>query len=144
MKLMVMTGIYIVLKKIDEIQEISTAERDKRNELSTKYNRWVNSIRVIDNCLRVTAIGFGITGVGLLSTFVAAPAAIGIEAVSIFMGLVLVVENQAIKKLSLKIEKLEKFSMSAVLSFNTIFIYLFFIFFYLKFLHTHIYSIILR
>ena len=27
------------LKKIDEIQEILIAERDKRNELSIKYNR---------------------------------------------------------------------------------------------------------
>ena len=30
------------IKKIDEIQEILIAERDKRNELSTKYNREVN------------------------------------------------------------------------------------------------------
>ena len=55
------------IKKIDEIQEILIAERDKRNELSTKYNRVVNIFRVIDNCLGVTAIGFGMTGVGLLS-----------------------------------------------------------------------------
>ena len=35
MKLMAMTDIYIYrLKKIDEIQEIVIAERDKRNELS--------------------------------------------------------------------------------------------------------------
>ena len=27
------------IKKIDEIQKIKIAERDKRNELSTKYNR---------------------------------------------------------------------------------------------------------
>ena len=27
------------LKKIDKIQKMLTAERDKRNELSTKYNR---------------------------------------------------------------------------------------------------------
>ena len=65
------------LKKIDEIQEMLTAERDKRNELSTKYNRGVNIIGVIDNCFGVTAIGLGITGVGLLSTIVAAPAIIG-------------------------------------------------------------------
>ena len=65
---MVMTDIYI--------QEIVIAERDKRNEISTKYNRWVNIISVIDNCLGVTAIGFGITGVGLLSTIVAAYAVI--------------------------------------------------------------------
>ena len=64
------------LKKIDEIQEILIAERDKRKKLSTKYNRWVNIIGVIDNCLGVTAIGLGITGVVLLSTIVAAKAVI--------------------------------------------------------------------
>ena len=32
------------LKQIDEIQEMLIAERDKRNELSTKYNRGVNII----------------------------------------------------------------------------------------------------
>ena len=91
------------LKKIDEIQKILIAERDKRNELSTKYNRGVNIIDVIDNCLGVTAIGLGIIGVGLLSTIVAAPAVIGMEAASIVMGLLRVIGNQAIKKMSLKI-----------------------------------------
>ena len=37
------------LKKIDEILEILIAERDKRNELSIKYNRGVNIMGVIDN-----------------------------------------------------------------------------------------------
>ena len=60
---------------------------------------------MIDNFIGVTAIGLGITGVGLLSTIVAAPAVIGMKAVSIVMGLLRVVGNQAIKKLSLKIEK---------------------------------------
>ena len=64
------------LKKIYEIQEILIAERDKRNELSIKYNRRVNIIGVIDHSLSVTAIGLGITGVSLLSTIVAAPAVI--------------------------------------------------------------------
>ena len=54
---------------------------------------------MIDNCLGVTVIRLGITGVDLLSTIVAAPALIGIEAVSILMGLLRVVGNQAIKKL---------------------------------------------
>ena len=57
---------------------------------------------MIDNCLGVTAIGLGITGVDLLSTIVAALAVIGIEAVSILMGLLRVVGNRAIKKMSLK------------------------------------------
>ena len=75
---------------------------------------------MIDSCLCVTAIGLGITGVGLLSTIVAAPAVIGMEAVSILMGLLRVVGNQAIKKLSLKIEKHEKIAMLAVSALNTI------------------------
>ena len=108
------------LKQIDEIQEILIAERDKRNELSTKYNRRVNIIGVIDNYLGVTAIWLGITGVGLLSTIVAAPAVIGMEAISIVMGLLRVVGNQAIKKLSLKIEKHEKIAILAVSLLNTI------------------------
>ena len=72
MKLMVMTGIYIVLKKLMKY-EILIAERDKRNELITKYNRGVIIIGVIDNYLGVTAIELGITVVSLLSTIVAAP-----------------------------------------------------------------------
>ena len=84
------------LKKIDEIQEILIAEGDKRNALSLKYNRGVNAISVIDYCLDVTAIGLGITGVGLISTIVAAPAVIAMEAVSIVMELLRVEGNQAI------------------------------------------------
>ena len=70
-----------------------TVERDKRSELSTKYNRRVNIIGVIDNCLRVTASGLGITEVGLLSTFVAAPAVMGMEAVAIVMVLLRLIGN---------------------------------------------------
>ena len=108
MKLIVKMCMYIVLKKFNEIQEILIAERDKRNALSTSYNKGVNVISVIDNCLGVAAIGLGITGVGLLSTIVAAPAVIGMEAVSIVMGLLRVVGNQAIKKMSLKIENMKR------------------------------------
>ena len=97
-----------------------TVERDKRNELSAQYNRGVNIIRVIDTCLGVTAIGLGITEVDLLSTIVAAPAVIGMEAVSIVMGLLRVEGNRSTKILSLKIEKHEKMTMLDVSSLNTI------------------------
>ena len=107
------------LKKIDEILEMLTVERDKRDEFSTKYNRGVNIIGVIDNCLGVTAIGLDITGVGLLSTIIAVPAVIGMEAVTIAMGL-LRAGNRAIKKMSLKIDKHEKIAMIPVSALNTI------------------------
>ena len=75
---------------------------------------------MIDTCSGVTAIGLRITGVGLLAIIVPAPAVIGIEAVSIVMGLLRVVGNRATKILSLKIEKHEKIAMLAVSSLNTI------------------------
>ena len=75
---------------------------------------------MIDNCLGVTAIGLDITGVDLLSTIVAAPAVIGMEAVTIVMALLRVVGNRAIKKMSLKIVKHEKIVMLAVSSLNII------------------------
>ena len=108
------------LKKMDEIQEILIAERDKQNEISIKYNREVNIIGVIDNCLGVTAIGLGVTWVSLLWTIVATPVVIGMEAVSIVMGLLRVVGNRAIKKMLFKIEKHEKIVMLAVSTLNTI------------------------
>ena len=89
------------------MQELLTTERHKRNELSTKYNSEVNIIRVIGTCLGVTAIGLGIIGVDLLSTIVAAPAVIVMEAVSIVMGLLRVIGKRATKMLLLKIEKHE-------------------------------------
>ena len=38
------------LKKFMKYRNINRRERDKRNELSTKCNRGVNIIGVIDNC----------------------------------------------------------------------------------------------
>ena len=73
---------------------------------------------MIDNCLG--AIGLGITGVGLFSTIIAAPAVIGMEAASILMGLLRVVGNRATKLLSSKIEKHGKIAMLAVSALNTI------------------------
>ena len=84
------------LKKIVEIQEILITERDKRTTLSLKYNKGVHAVSVIDHCLGVSAIGFGITGVGHLSTIVAAPAVIGMEALAIVFGLLPVVGNREI------------------------------------------------
>ena len=53
---------------------------------------------MIDNCLGDTAIGLGITGVDLLSTIDAEPAVIGMEVVTIVMGLLRVVGNRALKR----------------------------------------------
>ena len=61
-----------------------------------------------DKCLGVTAIGLGITGVGLLSTIVAAPAVIEMEAVTIVVGLLRAEGYRAIKEMSLKIGNMKR------------------------------------
>ena len=53
---------------------------------------------MIDNCSGVTSIGLGITGVDVLSTIVAAPAVIGMETITIVMGLARVVEIMLLKR----------------------------------------------
>ena len=70
--------------------------------------------------LGVTAIGLAITGVGLLSTIIVAPAVIGMEAVLNIMGLLRVVGNRATKKMLFKIEKHDEIAMLAVSTLNTI------------------------
>ena len=75
---------------------------------------------MIDNCLGVTAIGLGITGVSLISTIVAAPAVIGMETLSDIMELLRVVGNRANKKMSWTIQKHENIAMLAVSTLNTI------------------------
>ena len=75
---------------------------------------------MIDNCLGVTAIGLGITGVSLLSIIVIASAVIEMAAVSIDMELRRVVGNRTTKKMSMKIEKHEKIAMLSVSAPNTI------------------------
>ena len=64
---------------------------------------------MIDTCLGVNAIGLGITGVSLLSICsVAAPAVIGMEEVSIVMGLLRVVGNRAIKRCRWKYKNMKR------------------------------------
>ena len=70
---------------------------------------------MIDNCLGVTAIGLSITGVGFLSTIVAAPAVIGMEATSIVMGFLGVSGNRATKMLANHSMK-EKFYFKQVIT----------------------------
>ena len=75
---------------------------------------------MIGNCLGVTATGIENIGVGLLSTIVEKLAVIGMEAVSIVMGLLRGVGNRTIKNMLLKIEKHEKYSDVSFSSLNTI------------------------
>ena len=62
-------------------------ERDFRASMYKKYGRGSNVVDGIDTALSVTSAGLAASGVGLLSTIIAAPVALGLEAGSIVCGL---------------------------------------------------------
>ena len=108
------------LQKINEIQKTIENERDKRATLSKKYHRSVKIINVIDEVLIVATMGTGIAGIGLLSTIIAAPIAIAMEAAAIGAGAISILGSQVSKKLALKAEKHDKIKTLAESKLNTI------------------------
>ncbi|KAH3814090.1 hypothetical protein DPMN_142576 [Dreissena polymorpha] len=96
------------LQKINKIQKDLAAERDKRANLSKKYQRAVRIVAGVDNALVVSLMVLGATGIGVLSSIIAAPVAIAMEGTALGLGLLSIVGVQTNKKLSMKAEKHEK------------------------------------
>ena len=91
------------LQKIYEIEEEITQEREKRTALCTKYRRSIRIISVIDNALIVTVMGLSNSGLGVLTTVIAAPAIAIATGTAVGVGLLIIIEGQVSKKLLLKI-----------------------------------------
>ena len=108
------------LQKINEVQKSLECEREKRQTLSKKYRRGANIINNVDGVLVMASMGLGVAGVGLLSTIVAAPVVIAMEAAALSTGLISIVGKYTNKKLSLKAEKHEKIKVLAEAKLNTI------------------------
>ena len=75
------------LQKISEIQRRLEDERDSRACLYKKYRHALNILGGIDTTLLALIMGLGAGGVGLLSTVIAAPVAIGLKAGALSCGL---------------------------------------------------------
>ena len=69
------------LQHVAEVRFRLEKERDFRAPLYKKYRRG------LDTALSVTSVGFAASGFGLLSTIIAAPVAIGLQARAIVCGL---------------------------------------------------------
>lgn len=108
------------LQKISEIQKQIEQERDKRSSLAEKFNRSVRIIRAIDDVLIIATMGTGVAGIGLLSTIIAAPIAIGIEAAALAAGVMSILGRQVTRILSLKAQKHHNIKMLAEVKLNTI------------------------
>src|SRR6218665_819160 len=108
------------LQKIFEIEEEITQERDKRTALCTQYRRSMRIISVIYNALIVTVMDLSSSGLGVLTTVIAAPA-IGIATgTAEGVGLLIIIGGQVSKKLVLKVAKHEKIKTLAWAKLNTI------------------------
>ena len=94
--------------RVNGIQEGIPEERDKRANLSKKYHRAVKIIVGVDTALGVSSLGLRAAGIGVLSTIIAAPIVIAMEAAALGTGLLLIVGNQTNKKLSMKAENTNK------------------------------------
>ena len=88
-------GLYPPLesRKIHRLQHVAEVrfrlekEQDFRASMYKKYQRGANVVDGIDTALSVTSVGLAASGVGLLSTIIAAPVALGLQAGAIVCGL---------------------------------------------------------
>ncbi|KAH3800411.1 hypothetical protein DPMN_154044 [Dreissena polymorpha] len=108
------------LQKINEIQKEIAAERDKRANVSKKYHRAVRIVAGVDNAFVLSSMVLSATGIGVLSTIIAAPVAIAMEGAALGLGLLYIVGRQNNKQLSMKAEKHEKIKTLADAKLNTI------------------------
>ena len=72
---------------VAEIRFRLEKERDFRASMYKKYRRRANFADGLNTALSVTSVGLAASGVGLLSTIIAAPVAIGLQAGDIVCGL---------------------------------------------------------
>ena len=86
-------GLYLPLEsgethRLQHVVEVGfrpEKERDFRASMYEKYRRGTNVVDGIDTALSVTSVGLAASGVRLLSTIIAAPVALGLQAGAIVL-----------------------------------------------------------
>ena len=108
------------LNDIQKNKKYLEEEIVKRESLSKKYHKGIKCLNATDAGFIMITMGLGATGVGLLSTIIAAPVVLAMEAVALGTGLLSMVGNHMVKKLMQKAEKHEKIKVLAESKLNTI------------------------
>ena len=108
------------LGKIAEIQKELERERDKRAVLNEKYRKGVRIINVVDGISALVALGSTASAIAVLSTIVAAPIAMALQAVAVGAGVFSAVGRVVNRKLTLKAEKHRRVKTLAEAKLNTI------------------------
>ena len=108
------------LQHISRLQRQLEEERDLRAALYKKYHRGVNVLDGIDTTLITVSMGLGVGGVGLLSTVVAAPVVLGLEAGSLACGILAVAGKYVGRRLATKAKKHDEIRVLANCKLNTV------------------------
>ena len=108
------------LQEISRIREDLEAEREKRAQLEKKYRRASNILNGCDTTLLLISALTGVGGVGLLSTIVAAPVVIGLEATALLCGVAGAAGKILGRRLAVKVKKHCEIRVLAVSKLNTI------------------------
>ena len=108
------------LQHISRLQRQLEEERDLRAALYKKYHRGVNVLDGIDTTLITVSMGLGVGGVGLLSTVVAAPVVLGLEAGYLACGILAVAGKYVGRRLATKAKKHDEIRVLANSKLNTV------------------------
>ena len=108
------------LQKIDDIQKIIEAERDKRASLYKKYNKIINTITKLEAFSAAVGLGLAAGGVTAISGVISSPIGFALEGVAIACGVIALATNFFNNKLRSKVEKHDEIRVLAESKLNTI------------------------
>ena len=108
------------LKIILDIQKFLENEINYRNKYNKKYARYASIISNVDSVLITASLGSGVAGAVLLTTVVSVPIVLGLEVMASITGLISLVGNVVVRKMSIRAEKHLKIKMLASSKLDTI------------------------
>ena len=108
------------LQHVAEVRSHLEKEQDFRASLYKKYRRSVNVVDGVHTALSVASAGLAASGVGVLTTIIAAPVAVGLQAGAIACGLLGAGGRFICRRLEAKARKHDQIRVLAESKLNTI------------------------
>ena len=108
------------LQHVAEVRSRLEQERDFRALLYKKYQRRANVVDRLDTALTAASVGLAASGIGLLSTIIVVPVAVGLQAGAIVCGLLGAGGKLIGRRLQAKAKKHDEICVLAELKLNSI------------------------
>ena len=108
------------LTEIRNLERRLEQERDHRADMYKKYRRAINVVDCADMVLVASSLGMGAAGVGLLSTIIAAPVVVALEAAAVACALAGIAGKYISRRLLVKAKKHDKIRVLALSKLNSI------------------------